>query len=222
LFSESGFEITGAKTNPLKALEEIRETRPDVVFSDLKMPDMSGIQLMEALSGDTFRPLFVIVSAYSDHKEVRKLFLSHGFDSIVKPVADSDLVDLLGRLAAKIDYVIPEVEQQTPSLKLNEIMQYLKDNSAMNHTLDTVSERFGLNTGTICNLFARHMHTTFSSYLSGIRLEHAETLLRTTLKPIKEIAVSCGYGDPLYFTRVFHKARGVSPTRFREAVYGKK
>jgi AraC-like DNA-binding protein len=46
--------------------------------------------------------------------------------------------------------------------------------------------------------------------------------LRTTLKPVKEVAVSCGYGDPLYFTRVFHKAHGVSPTRFREAEYGKK
>jgi two-component system response regulator YesN len=221
LFFDGGFEITGAQTNPLLALEEIRDTRPDVVFSDLKMPEMSGIQMMEELSRDTFRPLFVIISAYNEYKEVRKLFLSYGFDYLVKPIADSDLVELLGRLAGKIDYVLPEIEQQTASRRFNEILHYLKEYSAMNHTLETISERFGITPGTICNLFSKHLSTTFSSYMNAMRTEHAETLLLTTDKPIKEIAINCGYGDPLYFTRVFHKKHGISPTRYREAQYGK-
>ncbi|MDR1664731.1 MAG: helix-turn-helix domain-containing protein [Clostridiales bacterium] len=221
LFADSGFKITGADTNPLKALAEIRATRPDVVLSDLKMPELGGIQLMEEMSGETFRPLFVIVSAYNEHKEVRKLFLSHGFDYLVKPVADSDLIDLLDRLACKIDYVVPEAVRKTSSSKLNAILQFIHNHYAMNHTLETVAARFEVKVGTICNLFSKHMLTTFSSHLNAIRLGHAETLLRTTLKPIREVAISCGYSDPLYFTRVFHKKHGVSPTSFREAEYGK-
>ncbi|MDR1687937.1 MAG: helix-turn-helix domain-containing protein [Clostridiales bacterium] len=221
LFFENGFEITGAKTNPLEALEEISATRPDAVFSDLKMPELSGIELMEKLSGSTFRPHFVIVSAHSDHKEVRKLFLSHGFDYIVKPVSDSDLVDLLSRLATRIDYVTPGAEKQTQSLRFNEILQYIKDYHAMNLTLDTVASHFDITPKSVCRLFSDHLQTTFSTHLNALRMEHAEKLLRTTLKPVKEIAISCGYGDPLYFARVFHKTRGVSPTSFREAEYGK-
>jgi YesN/AraC family two-component response regulator len=218
LFNENGFEIIGTETNPLKALEEIRITGPDAVFCDLKMPELSGIQLMEELKSS--RPLFVIVSAYGDHKEVRKLFLSNGFDYIIKPVSDSDLADLLTRLTGKLDGAPHNNIRQTASAKLNEIMRYLKDYSDMNHTLDTLSQHFGITGKTICNLFSKHLNTTFSSFLNTLRIEHAEKLLRTTQKPVKEIAVCCGYSDPLYFTRVFHKARGVSPTRFREAEHG--
>lgn len=215
LFFEGGFEIIGAQTNPLLALEEIRSTRPDAVFSDLKMPGLTGSGLMEELRGDIFRPLFVIVSAYNEYKEVRKLFLTHGFDYLIKPVADCDLVDLLNRLAKKIDYEVPVIKKQTPSRKLDEILHYLKEYSNMNHTLDTISERFSITPGSICNLFAKHMNTTFSAHLNALRMEHADELLRTTDKPVKEIAVNCGYGDPLYFTRVFSKTHGMSPTRYR-------
>ncbi len=221
LFFESGFEIIGAETNPLAALEAIRAIRPDVVISDLKMPGFTGIELLEELKGDIFRPLFVIVSAYNEYQEVRKLFLLYGFDYLVKPIADCDLVDLLNRLVNKIDYVLPQIEKHTPSQKLNEILHYLKEYSNMNHTLETISERFGITSGAVCNLFAKHMDVTFSVYINALRMEHAEELLRTTDRPIKEIAINCGYSDPLYFTRVFHKSHGISPTRFREAQYGK-
>jgi YesN/AraC family two-component response regulator len=153
---------------------------------------------------------------------VRKLFLSHGFDYLVKPIADSDLVDLLSRLAGRIEYTAPDVEKKTPSIKFNEILHYLNEYSAMNHTLDTVASRFGIVPGTVCNMFAKHLNTTFSTYLNALRMEHAEKLLRTTAKPVKEIAVSCGYSDALYFTRVFHKKHGIAPTRYRESEYGKK
>lgn len=216
LFFESGFEISGAQTNPIKALDEIRATRPDAVFSDLKMPELTGIELMDELKKDTFCPLFVIVSAYNEYREVRKLFLSHGFDYLIKPVADCDLVDLLNRLAGKIDYVIPEIEKQTSSCKLNEILHYMKEYSNMNHTLESISERFKITPGSVCNLFSKHLNTTFSTHLNALRMEHAKILLSTTDKPIKEIAVNCGYGDALYFTRVFHKIHGISPSRFRE------
>ncbi len=216
LFFESGFEIIGGETNPVKALEEIRSLHPDAVFSDLKMPDLTGIGLLEELKRDVFQPLFVIVSAYDEYNEVRKLFLSNGFDYLIKPVADCELVNLLNRLAGKIDYILPKVENQTPSNKLNEILQYMKDYSNMNLMLETISERFKISSGTVCNLFTKHLDTTFSAHLCALRMERAKTLLRTTDKQIKEIAVNCGYSDALYFTRVFHKINGVSPSRFRE------
>ena len=133
LFFESGFDIIGAETNPLKAFDEIKEKRPDAVISDLKMPGLTGIGLIEEFKADVFRPLFVIISAYNDYRDVRKMFLIHGFDYLVKPVADRDLVDLLNRLADKIDYILPKIEKQTQSKKLDEILHYMKEYSNMNH-----------------------------------------------------------------------------------------
>ena len=216
LFMECGFEICGAETDPRKALEEIREIRPDAVLSDLKMPGLTGIELLEELMRETLRPLFVIVSVYTEYKEIRKLFLTYGFDYLVKPVADSDLVDLLNRLADKINYIQPVIERKTQSRRLDEILQYLRDHSYMNHSLESIGERFSIKSGALCNLFAKHMNTTFSAYLNSVRMERAKGLLLTTHKQLKEIAVICGYGDAFYFTRVFHKTYGMSPSRFRQ------
>ena len=220
LFMDSGFEICGAETDPHKALEAIRTMRPDAVLSDLKMPGMSGIELLEEIMRETLRPLFVIVSAYTEYKEIRKLFLTYGFDYLVKPVADSDLIELLNRLAAKIDYTQPVIERKTQSYRLDEITQYLREHSHINHSLETIGERFSIKSGALCNLFANHMNTTFSTYVNTIRMERAVGLLLTTHKKLKEIAVICGYGDAFYFTRVFHKTYGMSPSRFREEKRG--
>jgi len=221
LFLECGFEIVGAETDSRKALDAIRAMRPDAVLCDLKMPGLSGIELLEELSRDTMRPLFVIVSAYTEYKEIRKLFLIHGFDYLVKPVADSDLIELLNRLANKINYTQPMIERKTQSHRLDEILQYMRDYSHMNHSLESIGERFSIKSGALCNLFAKHLNTTFSAYLNAVRMEHAKELLLTTHKQLKEIAVICGYSDAFYFTRVFHKTFGMSPSRFRQELGGR-
>lgn len=56
----------------------------------------------------------------------------------------------------------------------------------------------------------------FKEYLTHIRLLDAAQLLRTTGKPITEIALICGFSDGNYFGDVFKKAYGVSPNRFRK------
>ena len=216
LFMDSGFQICGAQTNPLTALEEIHALRPDVVISDLKMPELSGIGLYEELQRELFKPLFAIVSAYSDYKDIRKLFLTHGFDYLVKPVADCDLVDLLNRMSNKLNCAAPMVERLTPSKRLDEIIGYLREFSHLNHTTHSIGERFSLTPGGVCNLFSRHLDTTFSAFMNALRMERAESLLLTTYKPVKEISVLCGYSDAVYFARVFNKIHGMSPTRFRE------
>ena len=219
LYLECGFEICGMETNPIKALEEIRALRPDAVLSDLKMPELTGIGLLMALRRDSIRMCFVIISAYNEFKDLRKFFAEYrGFDYLLKPVSDRDLIDLLMRLSAKINDIPPvTVETETPSRELNDILVFLKEYYAMNHTLDSVATIHSINPNTICNLFARHLNTTFIAYLTSIRMEKASELLRITDMAVKDIAINCGYVNYFYFTRVFAKTFSMTPTEYREA-----
>jgi two-component system response regulator YesN len=219
MFLDCGFKICGTETNPIKALEEIRSNRPDIVFSDLKMPELSGIGLLSALRRDNIPLLFVIISAYSEFRDVRKFFTIHnGFDYILKPVMDRDLIELLDRLSAKINDLLPMTAEETTSRELNGILEYLKEYLAMDHTLESVGSLFNINPNTVCNLFARHLNTTFISHLTALRMAKAEELLRTTKLAIKDIGVNTGYPNYFYFTRIFAKTHsGRTPTEFREA-----
>jgi two-component system response regulator YesN len=217
-FLDCGFKICGAETNPIKALEKIRSDRPDVVLSDLKMPELSGIGLLAALRRDNIPLLFVIISAYSEFREVRKFFTSYnGFDYMIKPVTDRDLIELLTRLSFKINDLPPVTETETPSRELNGILIYLKEYLAMDHTLESVGTLFNINPNTVCNLFAKHLNTTFIAHLTALRMAKAEELLRTTTLAVKDIGINAGYPNYFYFTRVFAKTHnGKTPTEFRE------
>jgi two-component system response regulator YesN len=218
MFLDCGFEICGAETNPLKALEEIRFNRPDVVLSDLKMPELTGIALLAALRRDNIPLLFVIISAYNEFKEVRKFFTSYkGFDYILKPVMDRDLIELLEKLSAKINGFPPVAAEETPSRELNGILEYLKEYAAMDHTLESVGNLFNINSNTVCNLFAKHLNTTFIAHLTALRIAKAEELLRTTSLTVKDVGINAGYPNYFYFTRVFAKTHGgKTPSEFRE------
>ena len=64
-----------------------------------------------------------------------------------------------------------------------------------------------------------HQRTGFSplEYLTRLRLNHASQLMAETALSIAEIARAVGYEDPLYFSRLFRRKMGVSPTEFRQS-----
>lgn len=57
---------------------------------------------------------------------------------------------------------------------------------------------------------------SFVDYVSNIRVKHAEKLLKTDDKSVKEISIECGYKDSNYFGRVFKRHTGMSPADFRK------
>ncbi|WP_216595875.1 AraC family transcriptional regulator [Flammeovirga sp. OC4] len=65
--------------------------------------------------------------------------------------------------------------------------------------------------------FQKVYDETPSKYLSSQRIKKAKELLHSTTLPINEIAYDVGYNDPLYFTRIFKKKEGMSPSQFRNA-----
>lgn len=67
-------------------------------------------------------------------------------------------------------------------------------------------------------LFSETYHTTPQKYLLGIRIRHAGSLLRDSTMRITEIAISCGFNDPNYFSRVFKKHTGLTPNQYRTSL----
>lgn len=96
------------------------------------------------------------------------------------------------------------------------IKAYIDEHYSEKLTLEMIAERFYINKYYLSRLFKEQYGFTLMSYLQLVRITQAKRLLRFTDKKIEEIGRECGMSDLTYFSRVFKKIEGLSPSRFRD------
>ena len=100
--------------------------------------------------------------------------------------------------------------------KVKEAKHFIETNFNHPLTLKEVAEAVSLTPNYFCSLFKKYMNCTFEQYLLRTRMEKAEELLQKTAWSIKKICHQVGYDDPNYFSRLFKKTTGFSPTEYRK------
>ena len=93
--------------------------------------------------------------------------------------------------------------------------RYIEENYSKDISLEDAAEYCGLSSFYFSRLFKKKKKITFIDYLTKCRIEEARRLLAAGELSIKEISSRTGYSDPNYFTRVFKRVEGLSPSAYR-------
>lgn len=86
-----GLEIAGEASDGEFALEIIRQTAPDIILTDVKMPHMDGIQLVETLREENNKSLVIFISGYDDYRYIRSALKLEAVDYLLKPIKEEEL-----------------------------------------------------------------------------------------------------------------------------------
>jgi len=95
------------------------------------------------------------------------------------------------------------------------VSEYISTHFAEDIPLDMLSRRFAVSSGQLSRKFKAVMGIGLNEYIRYIRVLNAEKLLRNSVVSITEIAGQCGFRDSNYFSTVFKKATGVTPSHYR-------
>lgn len=95
-------------------------------------------------------------------------------------------------------------------------MAFIRENFAHSLTLSIISNAVNLSPTYFHRIFTNTVTMTPLQYLTKVRIKRARTLLVTTLLPISEIALQCGFESTSYFSAVFRKNTGYTPVAFRK------
>ena len=216
--SGSNFRVVAQAGTGLEALEMAKEWMPDVVFSDIKMPEMDGIGLISRLQEMNPSILCVIVSGYSDFEYTLAAIQNNAVDYLLKPVNPEELSALLARmeavLLAREQTIVPNREINAEQIVQN-VMIYLRENYSRQIDFAAVAEAQAVSAPYLSRLFHEYAGVSPSRYLTGYRMEQAKKLLRDSRLSIGEIAERVGYPDPFHFSKTFKNTVGVSPSQFR-------
>lgn len=99
---------------------------------------------------------------------------------------------------------------------LDEVMRYIDENYADEElSLNLVASHVNFSSNHLSAVFSQHTGQTFIKYLTDIRMGKAKELLRCTGKKSSVISAEVGYKDPHYFSFLFKKTQGMTPTQFR-------
>ncbi len=108
-----------------------------------------------------------------------------------------------------------QAEETGEQRLVNSVIRIVEENysdSALN--LESVSKSLGYNSKYVSRAFKTAMGTTFSAYLTNIRIRNAGFLFEQGVTSIKNVAMLSGYNDPFYFSNVFKSNIGVSPSEY--------
>lgn len=98
------------------------------------------------------------------------------------------------------------------------VQKYIHKNYAGTVSLQKIADQLGCSKSTVMNRFRQKFGVTVNAYLNQVRLEQAQKLIGETDLSFKEIAAECGFYDQNYFSKLFFRRYGCSPTAFRKAL----
>ena len=119
-------------------------------------------------------------------------------------------------LIVELIHTIKNNSQQHPTVNLEKIKSYIQQHYAEAISITDIANNFGIKRRYLTSVFQRYIGISPIEYLTACRIHKAQELLSFTEKQILEISNSVGYADNLYFSRVFKKKTGMSPTEYRK------
>lgn len=214
--------VVGEAANGLEGLEQAKALRPDVIITDLKMPKMDGLEMVEALRKAGCQAHVIILTAYDSFAYAQQAIRLGAVDFLLKPFHDGDLEEAVLRLQSRFpekragDALLPPVNRNVQSRYIREAMDYMEQNYAdSNLSVGQIAARLGLSEGHLSHLFKKEAGCTVGNYLTRCRIQRAMALLKAGNYKVYEVAELCGYRDLPYFSGTFKKLVGMSPSEYQ-------
>ena len=219
---EIGFEVVGTAENGRQAFELVAAGGVDAVFSDIRMPIMSGIELAKALSGAGLDVPIVFVSAYKDFSYARQALQYGVRDYVLKPTDFADIRSVFTKLRHEMDRGRPAPARARGAGRgaeggdsfVSAIVNYVERDCA-NASLKGAARVVGMNPQYVSRLFRERTGENFHTLLARTRMEKAARLLRDGGYRAYEISAMVGYSNQKNFTRAFKQHFGAAPLAFR-------
>ena len=229
-----GFEVVASTTSSLEAYDYIRSIEPDVVFTDVCMPEMTGIELCIKSCEEGYPSLFVFVSGFDDYKYTREAIINGAFDYCLKPIDEEETDKILRRLKDTLDRQFDDEEmfpadipddgdksktREIYNREFKRMMEYINDNYTKPLLLKDLAKKFFINESYCCFLFNKHVGMSFSKYLNKLRIEKAMRIIeQNRTLSIDEVSDLTGYASYYHFNKKFKEVTGISPAQFRKGM----
>lgn len=196
-----------------KASQICDEVKPDIALLDIEMPGMNGIELAKYIKEKYADCIIIFITAYDRFDYAIEAMHIKAFDYLLKPWKEERLCELINTAIENVRSM-----QKTDSIVHSQkdvIKDYIDRNYKKDISAKDVAGILGYSDVYFSKVFKQLFDDNFINYLTKIRIDRAKVLLKDVSFNIKEVGKSVGYADSNYFTKVFKRSIGISPSEYR-------
>jgi signal transduction histidine kinase/DNA-binding LacI/PurR family transcriptional regulator/AraC-like DNA-binding protein len=211
--------VVRTAVNGAEGLAAMLHQPPDLVILDLMMPEMDGFETLARMRADERTrqiPVVILSSRQLSLADVKHLERYTAVTLRSKDVFTQD------EIAASIHQALFGGEALPPhtSALIKQSVAYLHQNYDRAFTRTEIADELGMSEDYFSRSFSQELGISPWDYLNRYRMAQARRLLQTTPDSVQVIARRVGIPDPAYFSRVFRRVVGESPSAYRER-YGR-
>lgn len=237
-----GIQLAGSFEDGADAIKELAVHPVDIIMTDIRMPNMTGIQFLSELRRieqerpDHSSSKVIIMSGFDDFKYAQEAIRLGASDYLLKPTDVEEIEDVLLKVksvcegerqsdrergqphseALPEDDGLPEELDEAASHLVKLTVKIVNEQYTQDLHLAEIAEELLVTPNYLSRIFRLETGISFSSYLSQKRVKRACELLKGTLLKIYQIGEAVGYPNPRYFSEWFQKMTGMSPGDYRK------
>ncbi len=150
--------------------------------------------------------------------DIVKDMMEHNTFSVEHALRRNGLLSLFLSLIASGMSVTPRSDSGTNNDYVTRAQAYVRSNYCNPIKVTDIANYVCINRSYLYTLFEKTLGISPQQYLTSYRIAKAVELLQLTELPIESISISCGYSDPLVFSKAFKQEKGMSPSGYRKTL----
>lgn len=216
--------------NGREAIEIFRRENCQIAVLDISMPGIDGLDAAEEIRKESESCSIIFLTAYDEFDYAKRAIKVRALDYLLKPSTREELImvleeaihladqDTAERRTSDISQDNKEDEKPEPmknQLFTEYIRGYIETHYMDDISLQDVAAQLHYSDAYFCRFFKQNFDKNFIMYLSELRVEKAKELLEDMTINVKDISNKVGFRDSSYFTKVFKRITGVTPSEYR-------
>lgn len=221
--------VVAEAENGVQGLEAAHKYQPDLIISDIRMPQMDGLEMLAELRQEGSQVRVIFLTAYGEFSYAQNAIKLLASDYLLKPFEDGELEATVTRVREQIEQERKAKETEKrgdppllvrksgdKSKYIEEALAYISQHFGDDKiSVGVIAESIGISEGHLSHLFKKETDYTVMAYITRCRIQAAMKLLSNCRYKVYEVAEMVGYRDITYFSSTFKKLVGVSPSEYQ-------
>ena len=214
-----GWYVPQSFADAESAIAFLRDNGADVVITDIHMPGLTGLDMIEQMRSACPKVVFIILTGYGKFEYAQRAIGLGVVRYVLKPSKMHELEEALAVMVENLGGApasgAVQSAENAQNFIIKKAVQYIEQHYAEKLTLPDVADKVYVSQWHLSKLIAKNTGQSFSDLLNGVRIAKAKELLADPALKVWEVSDAVGFADVTHFSRIFKKMENMSANEYR-------